>query len=188
MRFILLLCLIFNTVILGFGQSDTLRVSNTHKKYRIYVPGLDLVTKHKGRLLELKDSSIVLAPFPFHKTPAEDRLQEILVKDIKSINRRRHGTAFIGMLGGAFVGGVVGFSIAGNKESDCGNSNIGVIIGCVSTEATESLGTGMLGITAGMLIGGASGGSTIKININGKQELYFKQKEKLRQFKDQKFH
>ncbi len=167
----IVICAIF---IIHISTPSLFSQNNKQEKkdiYNVWVTKLDKSSKSKGYLYETKDSLITIMNYS-----STGGSEQISVSNINEIKLRRKGKLGNGVLYGTLIG-----------------ASIGVILGYASGDDKA----GFLSITAGekatflgiffslpgAIIGGIIGRQmNLKIPINGNQNTYRKQKERLKDF------
>lgn len=169
--FLLFLSLISSQAIIGQSRSSLPYKTRVLKESRSSRP-------IKGQLHDVKESSIIIAPFSFYRNEDETKLQKILAQDIKSITIRDRGSPGRGIIAGGFLGLLLGLGTAELVGEDCNSRSF-----CSLSRAVERIGYGALGLITGGIVGGLLDGTPkLKIRINGNTKLYRSQIEKLKTY------
>lgn len=147
-----------------------------HKKSRTYKIWVELSQKgqkHKGQLLQLKDSSIVIQYWQ------EEKVLEIPVSEIDKLKFRKKGAIGIGAGIGAGAGILAGI-ISGVASGDDEPSETWFDFSSTAEEKATggAITLGILGAATGSVIGSIKK----KFSINGTQEIYTKMKPDLNKF------
>lgn len=144
--------------------------SSKNRTYKVWVAKLDKSPISKGYLSELGDSTISIMNIQGSLT------QKLSVNLIEEIRFRKIGKPIKGILGGALIGAVTG-AIVGSLSGS--NS-----FGGLRSGDTAKIGAA-IGVPVGAIIGGIIGHKmSVKIPIEGNQDMYKIQKEKLKKYQD----
>ena len=143
------------------------------RTYKVWVELSQKGQKHKGQLLQLKDSSIVVQYWQ------EEKVIEIPVDEIKKLKFRRKGAIGLGAGIGAGAGILAG-AIAGMADGDDPPPETWFEFSSTAEEKATggAITLGILGAATGSVIGSIKK----KFAINGAQENYTKMKPDLNKY------
>ena len=169
------------------AKAKAIKKERLKSKYKFWISSMDNSSNFNGYLIEAKDSSMIISnqiikdkSYIWNQNiNANIWNQNIKANSIKKIEYRKDGDIGNGILFGALTGFAIGglLGLASGDDHCVANPSF-LDIYCFTAEE-KALASGILLAIPGSLIGGLVGATKVKIPINGNQNTYTRQREKL---------
>lgn len=164
------------------AKAKAIKKERLKSKYKFWISSMDNSSNFNGYLIEAKDSSMTISN-QIIKNKSNIWTQNIQANSIKKIEYRKDGRIGKGILFGALTGFALGALVGLVSGDDPCVANPGFLDILCFTAEEKALSTGMLLAIPGSLIGGLVGKAKVKIPINGNQNTYTRQRDKLENLK-----
>jgi hypothetical protein len=184
-RYLLVMLIAGSVVTAGYGQK-----APTSKVYEAWMAVTSedragYYAEYRGRLRELRDSSVVLA----YRKRNNYENYTLAVRDIERMAFRTTGRvgrgAIFGTLGGFAAGYLLGYAFSSDDEPRNANSGPPYYINLpeiLLSRGDKALVVSLLTTPLGGVVGALIGTKKIKIPIGGSQSAYQRQREQLQQY------